>query len=688
MPYDKRNVLVGIRLDGQSRDLLSWALVKVAQPGDCVVALHVAPTFEGTSHYPYPKISPTRTLRKRKSWNSALGDKSLLEAYLEAYEGLCSMKKIGLKGQIFKGNSTRKVLIREANKYAAVALVLGIGKHCAIGGWTSTARYCARRLPTVTDVVAIYNGKIVFSRSNNNQLPGLNGDPRPNLCLIENSVVREWQSENGDSGVGSEISSFEGIQSLKDGSRTSSEDPKISRSISVCAGQNIDCKPGWPLLLRTACPATPQAKLARSISVVNWVMSLPSRSPYHSPRCSTIKEEPLEVELEDENMSSQLEKHLDKLLKTNSSNCQWFTYNVLKAATAQFSSENMVGKGGSNRVYKGILPDGKAVAVKILKSSEEACKNFANEIEIIVSLNHKHIMPLIGVCINDDDLLFVYDLSSKGSLEEVLHGRNKEKHGLTLEVRYNIAVGIAEALNYLHNESPRPVIHRDVKSSNILLSDGLEPKLSDFGLAIWGPTGSSFFTKADVVGTFGYLAPEYFMYGKLSDKVDVYAFGVILLELLSGKRPINFDNPKGQQSLVMWAKQIIEREDMKGLVDPDLNGNMHETRMHKLVRAATLCITQSARLRPKMSEILELLRGETAVDQKMGDKQNDNSENQDQNEEGDDEVYPNSKAELHLSLAMLDVDDDSMSYSSMEQSSHVSMEEFLKEGWSRSSSFN
>ncbi|GMJ05630.1 hypothetical protein like AT2G16750 [Hibiscus trionum] len=665
MPSEKRNVLVGVRLDGRSRDLLSWALVKVAQPGDCVVALHVSPTFD-----------------------DALGEKLLLEAYLEAYEGLCSMKKIGLKGQISKGNSARKVLIREAKNYAAVALVLGIGKHCALGGWTSTAQYCARRLSTTTAVVAIYNGKIVFSRSNNNQLPGLNGDSRSSLCLNENSVVREWQSEYGDSDVGSEMLSFKGIQSLTDGSRTSSEDPKMSRSISVSAGESIDCKPGWPLLLTTAWPATPQAKLARSISVVNWVMNLPSRSPYHSPRCPTIKEEPLEVEMrgsEDENMSSELRKHLEKLLKTNSSSFQWFTYNVLKAATAQFSSENMIGKGGSNRVYKGILPDGKAVAVKILKSSKEACKNFANEIEIIISLNHKHIMPLIGVCINDHDLLFVYDLSSKGSLEEVLHGRNKEKHGLTLEVRYNIAVGIAEGLNYLHNESPRPVIHRDVKSSNVLHSDVLEPKLSDFGLAIWGPTGSSYLTQADVVGTFGYLAPEYFMYGNLSDKVDVYAFGVILLELLSGKRPINFDNPKGQQSLVMWAKQIIESGDMKGVLDPDLNGNIHETRMHRLVRAATLCITQSARLRPKMSEILELLRGETAVDQKIADKQNENTENQDQN---DDEVYPNSKAELHLSLAMLDVDDDSTSYSSMEQRSHVSMEEYLKERWSRSSSFN
>ncbi|XP_039039210.1 serine/threonine-protein kinase PBS1-like [Hibiscus syriacus] len=121
------------------------------------------------------------------------------------------------------------------------------------------------------------------------------------------------------------------------------------------------------------------------------------------------------------------------------------------------------------------------------------------------------------------------------SLEEILHGNNNGKHALSWEQRYNVAVGIAEGPNYIHNELSRPVIHRDVKSSNILLSDGFEPKLSDFGLAIWGPTDSSFLLQADVVGTFGYLAPEYFMYGKLSDKIDVYAFGVFILELLSGK---------------------------------------------------------------------------------------------------------------------------------------------------------
>ncbi|XP_039058612.1 pto-interacting protein 1-like [Hibiscus syriacus] len=322
-------------------------------------------------------------------------------------------------------------------------------------------------------------------------------------------------------------------------------------------------------------------------------MNLPSRSPHdHTPRCSTIKEIE-QSEIEDGNdgtgtnssMQYELQNCFDIHLKTNSSVCRWYCYGILKDATDQFSTARELGKGGSNRVFKGILPDGKAVAVKILKSSKEACKDFANEIDIISSLKHRHIMPLIGVCVKDHDLISVYDFSSKGSLEEILHGNNNGKHALSWEQRYNVAVGIAEGPNYIHNELSRPVIHRDVKSSNILLSDGFEPKLSDFGLAIWGPTDSSFLLQADVVGTFGYLAPEYFMYGKLSDKIDVYAFGVFILELLSGKRPLSFENLKGWQSLVMWAKPIIESGDVKGIMDPNLNGNIDETQMHRTVRA-------------------------------------------------------------------------------------------------------
>ncbi|KAK0583069.1 hypothetical protein LWI29_033018 [Acer saccharum] len=662
---EKKNVVVGIRIDNRSREILSWALAKVAEPGDSIIAVHVCRNSDHVSK-----------------------NKSLLESYLEVYEGFCSVKKVDLTGQILTGTSARRVLVREAKNQAAVSMVVGMSKQSALGGFASTARYCARRLSPTTDVLAIHNGKIVFRRCNDIQLPGVERNPLPSLgCLMENhnSSPRESQSEFGDSEAETEKSSFGLIYNLKDEVSDSTDtDSSMDRSSSYVHGYKgtsfrstspfaediLEHRPGWPLLRRvSSVRPQPQASLARNLSVVKWVMSLPDRSPQQSPRCSTIEENPMErqmSEIVDESIRNSslddLRKGLEILLKTSSSSLEWFSYEVLRTATSQFSSENLIGNGGCNRVYKGILPDGKRVAVKILQSSNVAWKDFAHEIDIISSLEHKHITPLLGICIEDDNLISVYHFLPKGSLEENLHGKNNNKHVL-------------------------PVIHRDIKSSNILLSGRFEPQLSDFGLAIWGPTTTSFLTEGDVVGTFGYLAPEYFMYGKVSDKIDVYAFGVVLLELLSGRRPIGFETPKGQESLVMWAKPIIENGDVKRLLDPNLDGKFNDVQMQRMVLAATLCITRAARLRPKMREVLKILRGdrdfEKCVNYQI--KENEEFDNQDAN---DDEVYPHSSAELHLGLALLDVDDDSTSLSSMEQSNHLSLDEYLKNRCSRSSSFN
>ncbi|KAK9286503.1 hypothetical protein L1049_014901 [Liquidambar formosana] len=675
----KRNVIVGIRMDSQSRQLLNWALVKVAEQGDCVVAVHVC-----------------------RSSDLALKDKPLLDSYLEVYEGLCNVKQVNLTGKILIGSSIRKVLVKEAKNCGSMAVIVGINKPNGLGSWASVARYCAKQLPPSTETIAIHNGKVIFRRGSSNRLPGMKGDPRPSLYLFGNPKFKESQSEFGDSEAESEKSRSEYRLSI------GSEDPKDDfslvhtrkkfsrRSISLFAGDPSEQRPGWPLL-RRASSAIPQAVEARKLSVVQWVMSLPNRSPPQTLQSLVERGNPLGREINSfvgrSNRNSPfaqrriLLNELELLLKTNTSGCRWFTYEVLKNSTSQFSSENLIGKGGCNRVYKGILPDGKPVAVKILKSSKEAWKDFMLEVNIISSLKHKHIMPLLGVCIENNDLISVYDFLSKGSLEENLHGSKKDKIVLSWEVRFKVAVGVAEALNYLHNECTPPVIHRDVKSSNILLSDGFEPQLSDFGLAIWGPTTSSFLTQCEVVGTFGYLAPEYFMYGRVSDKIDVYSFGVVLLELLSGRKPICSETPKGQESLVMWAKPIIESGDLKGILDSNLDGNFDEVQMQRMVLAATLCITRAARLRPKMIQILKLLRGEEDVE-KWINSQIDGPDDLENQNDNDDEVYPESCTKSHLGLALLDVDDDSTSFSSVEQSNSLSIEEYLKGRWSRSSSLD
>ncbi|TYG82923.1 hypothetical protein ES288_D01G128000v1 [Gossypium darwinii] len=356
-------------------------------------------------------------------------------------------------------------------------------------------------------------------------------------------------------------------------------------------------KPGWPLLRITA-------------STTSDSCSEFEDTKMPSPMVERVMNTAIQSKEEDNHVG--IEKSLPALRKMPNDlelRCKQFRLRELKQATSGFSPENLIGEGGCSNVYKGFLPSGKPVAVKILKSYKEAWSDFSLEVDIVSSLRHKHITPLIGVCVENDHLISVYDLFPLGSLEEILHGQNK-KSVLPWEVRFKMATAVAEALKYLHNECYPHVIHRDVKSSNILLSDDFQPQLSDFGLAIWGPMDATNMIDSNVVGTFGYIAPEYFMEGRVSDKIDVYSFGIVLLELLSGRRPISSKAMEKQESLVQWAKALLERRDLPALVDPALDGDFDVAQLHRMVLAATLCLNQSDIHRPKASQILQILRGE------------------------------------------------------------------------------
>ncbi|KAM5565173.1 pto-interacting protein 1 [Rosa sericea] len=351
-------------------------------------------------------------------------------------------------------------------------------------------------------------------------------------------------------------------------------------------------RPGWPLLrvATSETMSTPGRKFeAKDVSVVEWVMGLPSRTTL---------------------VNLQLANELKFLIKKDSQGCRMFSYAEIRTATSQFSSDNLIGEGGCSSVYRGVLRCRKSVAVKILKAYKEAWDDFCLEAKFVSSIKHKHIVSLIGVCVEDENLVLVYELFPRGSLEENLHDCN-DGSVLPWEVRFNVAVAVAEALNYLHNECPQPIIHRDVKSANILLSSDLQPQLSDFGLAIWGSVDSSYVISNDVVGTFGYMAPEYFMQGRVSDKVDVYAFGVVLLELLSGRKPVDVEAPKGQESLIKWARKLFKIGDLKALLDPKLRADYDIVQMRRMSMAASLCTNQSAHIRPNMRQVLKFLGGET-----------------------------------------------------------------------------
>lgn len=299
-----------------------------------------------------------------------------------------------------------------------------------------------------------------------------------------------------------------------------------------------------------------------------------------------------------------------------------FSYGEILSATRNFSKGRVLGRGALSCVFRGrvgIL--GTAVAIKRLdKEDNESEKAFCRELMIASSLQNPNIVPLVGFCIHPEEeegLFLVYKYVSGGSLERHLHEKKRGVKGfsssLPWSARYKVAVGIAEAIGYLHNGTERCVVHRDIKPSNILLSSKKIPKLCDFGLATWTPAPSIPFLCKTVKGTFGYLAPEYFQHGKVSDKTDVYAFGVVLLELITGRKPIEAQRPPGDENLVLWAKSFLQsgKEATEGLLDPYPKLTpRNSTRISRMIQAAAACINSEESRRPSIDEIIAILRDE------------------------------------------------------------------------------
>ncbi|KAD3068107.1 hypothetical protein E3N88_35987 [Mikania micrantha] len=280
-----------------------------------------------------------------------------------------------------------------------------------------------------------------------------------------------------------------------------------------------------------------------------------------------------------------------------------FSFEEIYVATNGFCSENMAGKGGYAEVYKGVLEDGQAIAVKRLTQmscDERKEKEFLTEIGTLGHVNHPNVSSLLGCCL-DNGLYLIFQFSSKGSVASLLHDENLPV--MDWNTRYKIAIGTARGLHYLHKVCPRRIIHRDIKASNVLVTKDFEPQISDFGLAKWLPSQWTHHSIAPIEGTFGHLAPEYFMHGVVDEKTDVFAFGVFLLEILSGKKSVDGSH----QSLHGWAKPILNQGEVEKIVDPRLEGEYDLSQLNRLGFAASLCIRASSTWRPTMSEILDVL---------------------------------------------------------------------------------
>lgn len=283
----------------------------------------------------------------------------------------------------------------------------------------------------------------------------------------------------------------------------------------------------------------------------------------------------------------------------------WFTYDELAGITGGFSAENVIGEGGFGKVYMGALGDGRRVAVKQLKvGGGQGEKEFRAEVEIISRIHHRHLVTLVGYCVTENHRLLVYEFVCNNTLEHHLHGKGRPV--MDWPKRMKIAIGSARGLTYLHQDCHPRIIHRDIKSANILMDDAFEAKVADFGLAKL-TNDSMTHVSTRVMGTFGYMAPEYASSGKLTDRSDVFSFGVVLLELITGRKPVDSSQPLGEESLVEWARPVLvdalETDDFRELADPALECRYSKTEMRRMVESAAACIRHSGTKRPKMVQV-------------------------------------------------------------------------------------
>ncbi|KAG5248769.1 hypothetical protein OIU78_014324 [Salix suchowensis] len=294
-------------------------------------------------------------------------------------------------------------------------------------------------------------------------------------------------------------------------------------------------------------------------------------------------------------------------------NLHVFTLKELQTATNVFSKSNYLGAGGFGAVYKGFIDDklrpglkAQPVAVKVLDlDGSQGHREWLAEILFLGQLKHRHLVSLIGYCCEDENRLLVYEYIERGNLENKLF--NRYSAALPWLTRLKIAVGTAKGLAFLHEEE-KPVIYRDFKASNVLLDSDYNAKLSDFGLAMDGPEGDDSHITTPVMGTEGYAAPEYIMTGHLTTMSDVFSFGVVLLELITGRRSVDRSRPNREQNLVKWARpQLKDPRKLDQIMDPRLEGQYSTEGARKAAALAYRCLSHHPKSRPTMSTVVKTL---------------------------------------------------------------------------------
>ncbi|PIN01423.1 Serine/threonine protein kinase [Handroanthus impetiginosus] len=302
----------------------------------------------------------------------------------------------------------------------------------------------------------------------------------------------------------------------------------------------------------------------------------------------------------------------DESQKVNIEELPLFTFEMLANATEQFHDKNLLGKGGFGPVYKGVLANGKEIAVKRLSTrSRQGMKEFMNEVVVISKLQHRNLVRLLGCCVEKEEKMLTYEYMPNKSLDVCLFGSTRPSRSiLDWTKRFNIIEGIGRGLLYLHKDSRLRIIHRDLKPSNVLLDENWNPKISDFGMARIFGGNEDHANTARVVGTYGYMAPEYAMEGRFSEKSDVYSFGVLMLEIMKGKKNTHYYNDEWSLSLLGCAWKLWSENNGLAFVDETIMDSNLEEEIVRCIRIALLCIQEFPKDRPTIQTVMSMLSRE------------------------------------------------------------------------------